>query len=111
MLNAVLGTTPARTLIEYNGVGRATAAGLAAGPDGLYFTDLYKDMDATSPIDAGAKLWRVRYVGAPVEGPPAEGAPATSSTFNLKAAIRRCKKKFEGKARKRCIRNAKKRAT
>jgi glucose/arabinose dehydrogenase len=108
--SGVLGTTPARTLIEYNGVGRATAAGLAAGPDGLYFTDLYKDMDATSPIDAGAKLWRVRYVGAPVEGPPAEGVPATSSTFNLKAAIKRCKKKFDGTARKRCIRKAKKRA-
>src|SRR5262249_6018304 len=29
----VLGTTPARTLVDYGGVGYATAAGLAAGPD------------------------------------------------------------------------------
>lgn len=56
-----------RALIEYTGVGKATAAGLAAGPDGLYFTDLYPDGTATAPFDLGAKLLRVRYVGA---GPP-----------------------------------------
>ncbi len=50
-------------LIEYTGTGKATAAGLAAGPDGLYFTDLYKDLDYSSPIDAGARLLRVRFVG------------------------------------------------
>jgi glucose/arabinose dehydrogenase len=100
----MLGTTPARTLIEYNGIGHATAVGLAAGPDGLYFTDLYKDMGASSASDAGAKLWRVRYAPATVEGPPA------LTGFNLKAAIRRCRKKFEGKGRKLCIRKARKRA-
>jgi hypothetical protein len=67
-------------------------------------------MNAISPTDAGAELWRVRYVTAPVEGPPAEGSPPTSPTFDLKAAIKHCKKKFEGKARKGCIRKAKKRA-
>ena len=56
-----------KALIEYTGVGKATAAGLAAGPDGLYFTDLYPDPAATAPYDLGAKLLRVRYVGA---GPP-----------------------------------------
>jgi glucose/arabinose dehydrogenase len=49
------------TFVEYVGTGRATVVGLAAGPDGLYFTDLYKDLDATSPIQAGARVYRVRY--------------------------------------------------
>ncbi len=51
------------TLAEYTGAGRATAVGLAAGPDGLYFTDLYKDLNAQSPIERGANILRIRYVG------------------------------------------------
>lgn len=51
------------TVVEYDGVGKATAVGLAPGPDGLYFTDLYKDMDYASPIDAGANVLRVRWAG------------------------------------------------
>jgi glucose/arabinose dehydrogenase len=54
--------SPKVPLIEYSGTGKATAAGLAAGPDGLYFTDLYKDQGATSAIDRGANILRVRYV-------------------------------------------------
>ncbi|XVJ60598.1 MAG: PKD domain-containing protein [Tepidisphaera sp.] len=56
----VSGPTP---LIEYVGSGKATVAALAAGPDGLYFSDLYKDNDYTSPIDRGAQILRVRFVG------------------------------------------------
>ncbi len=52
------------TLVEYNGSGKGTAVGLAAGPDGLYFTDLYKDLNYITPIDAGANILRVKYVGA-----------------------------------------------
>lgn len=52
------------TLVEYSGIGRATTAGLAAGADGLYFTDLYKDTGFASPIERGAKVLRVRYCGA-----------------------------------------------
>jgi glucose/arabinose dehydrogenase len=63
------------TLVEYVGEGRATVVGLASGPDGLYFTDLYRDVDAQSPIDAGARVLRVRYVG---------GAPGD---FNLDGNI------------------------
>ena len=48
--------------IRYAGSGRSTAAGLAAGPDGLYFSDLYRD-DGTTPIDRGASIFRVRYAG------------------------------------------------
>jgi glucose/arabinose dehydrogenase len=50
------------TLVEYVGQGRATVVGLAAGREGIYFTDLYKDLNATSPIEAGARVLRVRYV-------------------------------------------------
>jgi glucose/arabinose dehydrogenase len=57
------GTTPV-PLIEYTGTGRATAAGLTAGPDGLYFTDLYKDQ-GTNVAEADAHLMRIRYAGAP----------------------------------------------
>ena len=49
------------TLVEYVGSGRASVVGLTAGPDGLYFTDLYKDLDASSPIEPGARVYRVRY--------------------------------------------------
>ena len=57
-------TTGPTTLVEYNGSGKASCVGLAAGPDGLYFTDLYKDVGFVSPIDPGANLLRVRFVGA-----------------------------------------------
>lgn len=58
--NLIDGPTP---LISYNGSGKATVVGLTAGPDGLYFTDLYKDLDYQSPIDRGANVLRVKYVG------------------------------------------------
>jgi hypothetical protein len=51
------------TLAEYTGSGHGTVVGLAAGPDGLYFTELYKDLNAETPIDAGARVFRIRYVG------------------------------------------------
>jgi hypothetical protein len=54
-----------RTLVEYTGIGKSTAAGLTAGPGGLYFTELYSDHGFASPIDPGARLLRIRY-GAPV---------------------------------------------
>jgi glucose/arabinose dehydrogenase len=47
-------------LIEYNGAGQATVVALAAGPDGLYFSDFYKDLDYTSPIDRGANILRIK---------------------------------------------------
>lgn len=82
------------TLAEYTGTGKATAVGLAAGPDGLYFTDLYKDQDAASPIDPGANVLRIRYCGeaclpGPVEkaelpGPEqVDGTPPRVSGFRL----------------------------
>ncbi len=56
----VSGPTP---LIEYTGSGKASVVALAAGPDGLYFSDFYKDLDFVSPIDRGSNILRVRFVG------------------------------------------------
>jgi PKD repeat protein len=36
---------------------------LAAGPDGLYFADLYRDFGAATPTDRGASVFRIRYAG------------------------------------------------
>jgi glucose/arabinose dehydrogenase len=68
-----------RTLVEYTGDGKATALGLAAGLDGLYWTELYKDLDYTTPIDPGARLLRLRYLGG--------GPSCTSLGPTLKVAI------------------------
>lgn len=38
-------------------------AGAASGPDGLYFTEMYKGQDFATPIDRGARIFRVRFVG------------------------------------------------
>ncbi len=58
--NKISGPT---TLVEYAGTGRATVAGLAAGPDGLYFTDLYRDSGG-NPTATGANLLRISWIGA-----------------------------------------------
>jgi glucose/arabinose dehydrogenase len=50
------------TLVEYRGTGRSTIVGLAAGPDGLYFTELYEDSGANGATAVGARVFRVRYV-------------------------------------------------
>ncbi len=59
---------PPRVFAEYIGTGKATAVALAAGPDGLYFSDLYRDQGAAAPKDAGAVIYRIRYVGPPPAG-------------------------------------------
>ena len=69
------GTAP-QNLIEYTGTGKATANGLAAGPDGLYFTDLYKDQ-TTNPIEAGANVLRVRWTDPQIGYPRPKGATPT----------------------------------
>lgn len=59
-------TGPPVRLIHYTGNGKATAAALAAGPDGLYFSDLYVDdtvNGAYQPAARGSHILRIRYVG------------------------------------------------
>ena len=46
--------------LEYAGVGRATACGLEAGPDGLYMSELYYDQGANA-TQPGARILRVHY--------------------------------------------------
>ncbi|HVG20549.1 MAG TPA: PQQ-dependent sugar dehydrogenase [Blastocatellia bacterium] len=91
--NLVSGPMP---LLEYTGTGKATAAGIAAGPDGLYFSDLYKDLNYTSPTDHGANILRVKWTGTPVNNPPsvsitgpgggANFPPGTNITINAAAS-------------------------
>ena len=50
-------------LASYQGTGRSTAAAIAAGPDGLYFSDLYAE-SGNNPAAAGANILRIRFVGA-----------------------------------------------
>jgi hypothetical protein len=91
--------------VEYTGTGKATAVGLAAGPDGLYFTDLYKDLNYSAGDDKGARLMRVRF-GSPPPASPAETAADTPAQPRsaVKAAVRRCKRKFRDRdRRRRCI--------
>jgi glucose/arabinose dehydrogenase len=49
-------------LVQYSGTGRGPVVGLAAGPDGLYFTELYEDSGANGPTAPGARIFRIRYV-------------------------------------------------
>lgn len=78
----VSGPTP---LVEYVGNGKASAGGITAGPDGLYFTDLYRDF-AAYPSQPGANIYRIVYVGA-LAGPPTfatdrnVGLPPTGVVF------------------------------
>ncbi len=48
--------------LEYTGTGRSTTVGLCAGPDGLYFTELYAD-SGNNPTQMGARVLRVYYEG------------------------------------------------
>jgi len=50
------------TFCEYLGTGRSTCVGMAFGPDGLYFTTLYRD-EADTPIEPGASVMRIVYTG------------------------------------------------
>jgi glucose/arabinose dehydrogenase len=68
------------TLIEYTGTGKSTVAALAAGPDGLYFSELYNEFDFNSATSRGAKIYKVRYTGGTTEPPP----PPPSSGNGLK---------------------------
>lgn len=96
LMSGELGGHP-HSLVEYTGTGKASAVGLAAGPDGLYFTELYRDQGWSSPIDPGARLLRIRYgppstpvltgtnppSGADENSPKVIGTAQFSSTVNL----------------------------
>ena len=58
--NRIAGPIP---FIEYAGSGRSTVCGLAAGPDGLYFTELYAE-SGSNPTARGARVMRIRFGSA-----------------------------------------------
>jgi glucose/arabinose dehydrogenase len=47
--------------LEYGGLGQETSVGLAAGPDGLYMTSLYRDQ-GFNPTATGARVYRVSRI-------------------------------------------------
>src|SRR6185295_7109187 len=71
-------------LITYNGTGKATGAALAAGPDGLYFSDLYPDQNFSSPLVGGANILRISYGTGTPNVPPVVNlySPTNGSLFS-----------------------------
>jgi ELWxxDGT repeat protein len=85
------------------------------GADGSYPYELigvgnnlfFKANDGTN----GAELWKASALPGPATGGGGPAPVTTALTFNLKAAIARCKKKFpKGPKRKKCIRKARAKA-
>lgn len=55
---------PISELIAYAGEGRSSISGIAFGPDGLYFLDLFPEHPTGGDPSAGsAAIWRIIYVG------------------------------------------------
>ncbi len=55
---------PVSELIAYAGEGRSSISGIAFGPDGLYFLDLFPEHPVGGDPSAGtAAIWRIIYVG------------------------------------------------
>jgi glucose/arabinose dehydrogenase len=78
-----------KTLVEYSGTGKATIAGLAAGPDGLYFTDLYVDQNFDTAVARGANVLRIKYVGTlPTPSPPPSEPPVPGSSGSVDSGQR-----------------------
>lgn len=55
--NLLTGPVP---FVDYVGDGYATAVALAAGPDGLYFSEFYRDAGG-GPTATGGRILRIRY--------------------------------------------------
>ncbi len=54
-----------RAVAYYNGAGASSAVALAAGPDGLYFSDFYAENVTNNPVARGSSILRMRYVAPP----------------------------------------------
>ena len=72
--------TSAKPFVEYNGTGFATVAALTAGPDGLYFSDLFPEQG--SPIGHGANIYRISYTGTVTIGAEVTDEAARSVRFS-----------------------------
>ncbi|MGL4512381.1 MAG: PQQ-dependent sugar dehydrogenase [Lacipirellulaceae bacterium] len=52
---------------EYIGGGQSSVVAIAAGPDGVYFSEFYEETGANGPTASGSRLFRIRYVN-PLDG-------------------------------------------
>jgi glucose/arabinose dehydrogenase len=76
------------TIASYNGTGASTAVALAAGPDGIYFSDFFTEFAFNNPTQAGASIFRIRWVGFE---PPADcDGNGTPDTVELAAGEPDC---------------------
>jgi len=73
-------TTQPTTLVNYNGTGRSTVIAIAAGPDGVYFSDFYREDGAGGATASGSNIYRVRYTDF---APRAVSSVSTSMGVNL----------------------------
>ncbi|MEM9185336.1 MAG: PQQ-dependent sugar dehydrogenase [Planctomycetota bacterium] len=55
------------SLVDYVGSGRGSVVALAAGPDGVYFSEFYEDTGDNGPTASGSRIFRLRYEN-PTEG-------------------------------------------
>ena len=78
----VVSTKP---FVEYAGTGFATVAALAAGPDGLYFSDLFPDQG--SPIGHSANVYRISYAGTVTIGAEVTDQAARSVKFSSMVTV------------------------
>lgn len=46
---------------NYNGFGKSSASAIATGPDGLYFSELYKEDDFENPAARGSRIFKLSY--------------------------------------------------
>src|SRR5205814_3990119 len=74
---AVASATP---FLEYAGAGHASVAALAAGPDGLYFSDLFPEGE--NPIAHDANVYRIRFTGRAVIGAEVINTPTKTVHFS-----------------------------
>jgi glucose/arabinose dehydrogenase len=68
-LDAVGNVEEVTDFVVYEGEGYSTVVGLAFGPDGLYFTDMYGEAGFDDQGNLNAGVYRVRWTGA-VDGSP-----------------------------------------
>ncbi len=71
--------TATAPFVEYAGTGHATAAAIAAGPDGLYFSDLFPEEG--SPTGHDANVYRIRHIGTATIGAEVIDEPAKTVRF------------------------------
>jgi len=50
-----------RPIAIYNGGGASSSVAIAAGPDGLYFSDFYREDSTENPVARGSNILRISY--------------------------------------------------